>query len=174
MANNSNECPPGTKEYEIKPGDTIYKLANRFDTTISAIISANPSLDPDNLQAGQNICIPLQKRFPSCPEGNYYKINPGDTLDSIAKKFNISVDDLKEANPRVNPQNLRIGEIICIPLATPPVECPEGTSPYVVQKGDTFYSIAKKFNTTTKTLQKLNPNVNPVFLLVGQTICVPK
>ncbi|ADL12746.1 LysM peptidoglycan-binding domain-containing protein [Acetohalobium arabaticum] len=174
MVDDSRECPPNTEKYVIKAGDTLYELTQRFETTISALIGANPNIDPDNLQVGQEICIPLQERFPSCPEGNFYSIQPGDTLYKIAQRFNISVDDLQEANPRLDSQNLNVGEIICIPLATPPVECPESTVEYQIQAGDTFYEVAKRFGTTVEELQRLNPDVNPDALLIGQTICVPK
>jgi LysM repeat protein len=50
-------CPGGTL-YTIRPGDTIFALAQRFGTTVQAIIAANPGIDPLNLQIGQVICIP--------------------------------------------------------------------------------------------------------------------
>lgn len=167
------DCPPGTEEYIIKEGDTLYKLAQKFETTIPALIGANPDIDPNNLQIGDALCIPLQKEFPSCPEENYYRIQFGDSLYKIAQRFNISIDDLKEANPRLDPQNLQIGEIICIPVAVPPVECPEGSTAYIVQAGDTFYSIARKFGVTVNDLEAANPGVDPTGLLIGQRICVP-
>jgi LysM repeat protein len=170
---NENNCPPGTEEYIIKEGDTLYKLAQNFSTTISALIGANPNIDPNNLIVGDNLCIPLQAEFPSCPEENYYRIKARDTLYKIATKFNISVDDLQEANPKLNPDNLNLGEIICIPVATPPVECPEGSTAYLVQRGDTFYSIARKFEVSVEDLQEANPEVDPTGLLIDQKICIP-
>ncbi|AGB40993.1 putative glycosyl hydrolase [Halobacteroides halobius DSM 5150] len=170
----NRDCPPNTKAYVIKAGDTLYELAQQFDTTVPAIIGANPNLDPDNLQVDQKICIPLQERYPSCPEGNYYKIKTGDTLYEIAQRYNISVADLKEANQRVDPQNLKVGEIICIPLATPPVECPEDSITYEVKRGDTFYSIAREYEITVDQLREANPNINPNALLIGQILCIPQ
>ena len=169
----NRDCPPDTEEYIIKEGDTLYKLAQKFETTISALIGANPNIDPNNLTVGDLLCIPLQERFPSCPEENYYRIQAGDSLYKIAQKFNISVDDLKEANPLLEPPNLQIGEIICIPVATPPVECPPGSTAYIVQAGDTFYSIGLKFNVSVEELKAANPEVEPTSLLIGQKICVP-
>ncbi|MFW5976398.1 MAG: LysM peptidoglycan-binding domain-containing protein [Bacillota bacterium] len=98
----------------------------------------------------------------------------GDTLYSIARRFDISVDDLSEANPFVTPETLQPGEVICIPVATPPTDCPENTRNYTIQAGDTFYSIANRFNTTVGELQELNPDVNPDSLLIGQNICFPE
>lgn len=51
-------CPPGTMPYTIRQGDTFYLLAIRFNTTVEAIMRANPNVDPNNLQIGQVICIP--------------------------------------------------------------------------------------------------------------------
>ncbi|MFW6006886.1 MAG: LysM peptidoglycan-binding domain-containing protein [Bacillota bacterium] len=167
-------CPPNTFSYTISSGDTLYSLARRYDTTVPAIISANPDLKPENLKAGQNICIPRQQRFPSCPEGNYYTVKPGDTLYGIARRFQISLDDLQEANPFVEPETLQTGEVICIPVATPPVECPEGAREYTIKAGDTFYSLAARFNTSVAEIQRLNPDIDPDALLVDQKICIPE
>ena len=170
---NGKNCPPDTEEYIIKEGDTLYQLADDFDTTVPAIVGANPGIDPDNLIVGDKLCIPLQEIFPSCPEGNYYRIQAGDSLYKIAVRFNISVDDLKEANPRLDPQNLKIGQVICIPVATPPVECPEGSTDYLVQEGDTFYSLSRKFDVSIAALREANPDIDPDNLLIGQKICIP-
>lgn len=168
------QCPPNTVPYTIKPGDTFYRLALQFNTTVPALISANPTVDQNFLRIGQQICIPRQPIYPACPEGNYYTIRSGDTLFAIARRFNISLGDLIEANPAIDPNRLFIGQVICIPLAVPPITaCPEAADTYTVQSGDTFYSIARRFNTTVALLRRLNPNVNPEGLLIGQKICVP-
>lgn len=51
-------CPAGTTPYTIKAGDTFYVLAIRFNTSVNAIIAANPGVNPNALQIGQIICIP--------------------------------------------------------------------------------------------------------------------
>ena len=51
-------CPGGTI-YTIVPGDTLFALAQRFNTTVQAIINANPGIDPNSLQVGRMICIPV-------------------------------------------------------------------------------------------------------------------
>lgn len=167
------KCPPNTVPYKTKSGDTLYKLAQRYNTTIEAIMSANPFLNPYYLQVGLELCIPLQKTYPACPEGNYYRIRPRDTLFSIARFFNISLDDLIEANPGIEPNNLFIDQVICIPLATPPIACPAGYTEHFVQSGDTLSSIAKSFNIPLEALMKANPGIRPEALLVGQKLCIP-
>ncbi len=53
-----SQCPAGTTPYTVRAGDTFYLLAIRFNTTVEAIMRANPNVDPNNLQIGQVICIP--------------------------------------------------------------------------------------------------------------------
>ena len=51
-------CPPGTMPYTIRSGDNFYDLARRYNTTVEAIMRANPGVNPNTLQIGQIICIP--------------------------------------------------------------------------------------------------------------------
>lgn len=167
------QCPTGTVPYVIRAGDTYFSLAIRFNTTVPAIIAANPGVDPNLLMIGQIICIPTRPQIPPCPGGNFYVIRPGDTLFAIARFFNVPLGTLIAANPGIDPNRLFVGQIICIPLVTPPVTCPPGTTTYTIQPGDTFFAIAARFNTTVAALIAANPGVNPNALLIGQVICVP-
>lgn len=51
-------CPAGTYPYEVQPGDSLWLLAQRYQTTIQAIAAVNPGIDLNNLYIGQIICIP--------------------------------------------------------------------------------------------------------------------
>ncbi|HZK35200.1 MAG TPA: LysM domain-containing protein, partial [Bacillota bacterium] len=117
-----SQCPQGTMPYIVQSGDTFYKLAARFNTTVEAIIAANPGVNPNMLMVGQQICIPGTTPPPTtCPSGTTaYTVRAGDTFFSIARAHNVSVDALIAANPGVNPDRLQIGQIICIPGTTPP------------------------------------------------------
>lgn len=170
-------CPTGTTPYIIRAGDTYYSLAVRFNTTVAAIIAANPGVDPNRLAIGQTICIPGTTPPPpvTCPTGfTTYTIVAGDTLYSIAIRFNTTVAVLLQANPGINPNALFIGQRICVPGTTPPpVTCPTGFTTYIIRAGDTLYSIAIRFNTTVAVLLQANPGINPNALFIGQRICVP-
>jgi L,D-transpeptidase ErfK/SrfK len=114
----NRQCPIGTSPYEIKQGDTLAGIANRFNTTIEAILLVNQGIVPENLRIGRVICISQEKAQQTvCPMFNSYVIRKGETFGSIAKSFNISLQSLLNANPTVVPENLYEGLVICVPVA---------------------------------------------------------
>ncbi|HQE02391.1 MAG TPA: LysM domain-containing protein [Bacillota bacterium] len=167
----SGLCPNGFL-YTIQPGDTFFLLAQRFGTTVQAIQQANPAADPNNLRIGQVICIPTAPAPPQCPNGFLYTIQPGDTFFLLAQRFGTTVQAIQQANPAADPNNLRIGQVICIPTAPAPPQCPNGFL-YTIRPGDTFFLLAQRFGTTVQAIQQANPGVNPDNLQVGQVICIP-
>ena len=57
-------CPQGTRSYTIEAGDTLWLLSQRYNTTVEAIMAANPGVNPTNLFIGQVICIPRDRPQP--------------------------------------------------------------------------------------------------------------
>ena len=164
-------CPAGSFEYTIRSGDTLFSIANRYNTTVNAILAINPGLDPNNLRVGMVICVP-EGGTPTPPcDGVYYVVRAGDTLYSIARMYNTTVAKLMEANPGVDPNNLRVGQMICIPRMSPPLQCPGGTI-YVVKSKDTLSSILLKLNISIMDLMEGNPDINLEKLSVGQELCI--
>ncbi len=104
-----------------------------------------------------------------CPANHYpYIIQPGDTLDLIARRLEISVSRIMSANPGINPYNLRVGQTLCIPACLPDL------TPYIIQSGDTLYRISQRFNVSVASIISANPGVDPNYLRVGQRICIPQ
>lgn len=125
-------------------------LKNNWETLAEAVVKALASY----------IGVPY-----SVKGDNYYIVVKGDSLWSIAKKFNTTVDKLKELN-NLTTNNLSIGQKLVV-SSTPP-----STSTYVVKKGDTLYNIAKMYNTSVDELLSIN-NLSTPNLSIGQTLKLP-
>lgn len=118
----TKECPQNSLPYIVREGDTLYKIALSYTTTVEKIMAANVNLNPYNLNIGQIICIPLPgEDYPACRTTNYYIAQEGDTFFSIAQKFGVDVDELINSNMGVMPENIYTGIILCIPVAPSPV-----------------------------------------------------
>lgn len=98
-----------------------------------------------------------------------YTIKEGDTLSSVAAKFDLSIDSLKWANPSINWQKVKPGVVVSVPPVTGVV--------YKVKPGDTVYSIAKKFEANAQGIVDFPMNTfsnDETFALVaGQTLIIP-
>lgn len=116
------QCPSGSVPYIIRSGDTLYGIASDYNSTVQAIITANPGINPERLLVGQQICVPLSiQMYPSCPTTNYYIVRPGDTFDSISNYFNVTTTQLLYSNYGIDPNSLYVDQILCIPVAPSPV-----------------------------------------------------
>lgn len=170
-----NQGPPACERgtlYTIKPGDSLYGLARRFNTSINAIIAANPGINPTNLQLGRPICIPVTPSPGPCPGGFPHTVTIIDTFYSIARRFGIAIAALAAANPGVDPNRLQIGQQICVPApAPPPAPCPGRN--YTIQPGDTLIGVARREGYTLDALITVNPGINLNALQIGQIICLP-
>lgn len=104
-----------------------------------------------------------------------YTVNEGDTLYSIAEKYDLPVSLLMKVNEIDNPYNLQIGTRLCIPgtedqLPSTPEPCEKK---HTVKAGDTLYLIAKMHNIKLDALMRANPDIDPYNLLVGTELCIP-
>lgn len=174
-SNYYRQCPGNSTSYTVRPGDTLYRISQTFDTSIQSIVDANPGLNPGLISVGQQICIP---RAPvgnsTCPIGTIaYTVQRGDNFYKIAEKFNVTVGEIITANPGINPTAIAVGQQICIPQRKPGVKFCTSQNYYVVAAGDTFYSIARKFNVSVQALEQINPDANPNAMFVGQVLCIP-
>ena len=99
-----------------------------------------------------------------------YTISEGDTLYSIAEKYELPVSLLMKVNDIDNPYNLQIGTRLCIPGTEE--QLPHRT--HTVIAGDTLYLIAKKHGVRLDSLMRANPDIDPYNMLVGTILIIPE
>ena len=165
--------PRVSEEYIVQRGDTLWNISKKLDTTVDELKKLN-NLNSNLLFVGQVLKVPS---YESATDTNVtYIVKKGDTLYSIASSFNTTVNSLKELN-NLKSDSLSIGQSIIIPETTSVITPSEDEiinegSVYVVEKGDTLYSIAKKFNTTVDKIKNTNSIVNDI-LTIGMNLLIP-
>lgn len=151
--------------YTVKKGDTLYSISKNQNIPIDIIIKLN-NLTSSNLEIGQQ--LKLKSDSNNSSNKNQYIVQRGDTLYSIALKYNTTVDKLRKLN-NLNTNTLTIGQILVLPIENDIDEY----DIYVVKKGDSLWSISRKFNIDINDLIELN-NLKDLTLQMNQSILVPK
>ena len=162
--------------YKIEAGDTLSKIAQKFNTTTQVILSLNTLPNPDNLTVGQELKIPGDLPV-DLGGARGYTVQQGDTLSKIAVKFGVTVAAIQELNKLANPNQIYPGQTLQIPGGSAPAAAtpaPNATPrTYTVQQGDTLSKIATRFGVTLQALQAANNLQNPDMIYPGQTLKVP-
>lgn len=149
--------------YTVKSGDSLYKIAQKYNTTVDEIKRLN-NLTSNILSVGQVLKLPTTSSETPSSNTVDYTVKSGDSLYKIANQYNVTVDAIKRAN-NLTTNTLQIGEVLRIPLGT------SRETTYTVKSGDSLYSIAKKYNTTVNRLKELN-NLSSNLLNIGQILIV--
>lgn len=158
-----------TNTYVVQKGDTLYSIANKLGTTVSELKKEN-NLTSNTLQIGEVLLIPTKEIYEE--EENIYIVKKGDSLYSIANKYNTTVEELKRIN-NLTSNILSIGQVLKLPSdKANNVEKEENTISYTVKKGDSLYSIARKYDTTIDRIKDLN-NLTTNLLSIGQVLLIP-
>ena len=186
IPNSSGTNPNNMFMYTVQKGDSLYKIAMKYNTTVNDIVSLN-NLKSTNLTIGEVLRIPetyTKEEDMILPEYINYTVKKGDTLYSIALNNNISVDARKKDNSLTS-NNLNVGQVLKIRIMQDSGDVQEcfgedytpsettNTITYTVQKGDNLYNIAKKYNTSVTAITNLN-NLKNNNLSIGQVLKIPK
>ena len=132
-------------------GDDVNLIKNNWEDLAEAVVKA----------LANYIGVPYSLN----EESDYYVVKKGDSLWSIAKKYNMTVDELKSIN-NLKSNLLSIGQRLKIK------ESNDNQNIYIVKKGDTLYKIANMYGTTVDNLKALN-NLKNNNLSIGQKLIVP-
>ena len=167
-SSNTSSNTGATNTYVVKSGDSLYSIARKYNTTVDEIKRLN-NLSSNVLSIGQVLKIPSSSESSNTSSNtgatNTYVVKSGDSLYSIARKYNTTVGEIKKLN-NLSSNLLNIGQVLKIPSGS-------STNTYVVKSGDNLYSIARKYQITVDELKKLN-NLSSNLLNIGQVLKVPK
>ena len=149
--------------YTVKRGDTLWSIARRYGLTVNQLKEVN-NLKNNALSIGDLLYIPSKET--ETVTKDVYTVKKDDTLYSIAKKYYLTVDELKQLNNLTN-DTLSIGQKLYVSK-----EAPQTEIEYNVKKGDTLYSIANKFKVSVDNLKIIN-NLKNNIISIGQILKIP-
>lgn len=204
-----------TIKHTVVSGESIYSIAKKYDVSESDIYELNPKSKGNLLQLKTVLIIPNKKSkstdkkdISSSKTSNaeMHIVEPGESLYKIAKKYDITLEKLKELNPDVKPESIQIGDKIIVvakkeiakpkPQPQPTVTAPTqkadvvvntstvnidnnlcfdelGNQVHTVSKGETLYRLSKKYKVSVKDLEEMNPEII-ANLPIGYEVIVKK
>ncbi len=162
--------PKVTTTYTVVSGDTLWKIAQKHNTTINDIIELNQLDLNKSLMIGQVLQLPVTKDL--LESGNIiHVVQSGDMLWKIAHMYGVTVNAILLANNLSDLDYLRIGQKLIIPAGQPKEETRQDI--YVVKSGDTLWKIAQTNGVTVNDLVHANQLDSGSYLSIGQTLVIP-
>ena len=158
----------GSGYYVVKKGDTLWNIAKNNNISVDKLKEIN-NLASNSLSIGQVLLVNDNSNNDITDDSNnslndYYTVVKGDTLYSIANKYGLSVDELKNYN-NLTSNTLNIGQKLLVSKR-------DNLNMYIVKKGDTLYSIANMYNVSVNDLKSVN-NLVSNNLSIGQELIIP-
>ena len=182
------------KTHKVEPKETVYGIAKKYGVTQEELYKANPTIEKNGLQIGDVIIIPGAKDNQTKVENNqpkvenatnyedenfiYHTIQAKENIYQLTKKYNVSEQMLKNLNPKQIESGLKVGDVIRIPkdkkIVSTPITTNSNSENYIVGKGETLYSLSKKFNVSVDDFYAENPTLQTAGLKDGMEIIIPK
>ncbi|TRX15985.1 LysM peptidoglycan-binding domain-containing protein [Flavobacterium franklandianum] len=160
--------------HKVEKGETISQIAQKYNVTPYDIYQLNPDAQ-GGLKPNSILLIPKKGNAKkTIAKVITHKVEPKETLFGIEKKYDVSNEALKKANPDLEKLGLQIGQTLVIPsntVAKTTVSTPEKVVYHIVFPKETKYSIAKKYGITIEELEKRNPEIIPN-LAIGQKLII--
>jgi len=170
--------------HTVNPGETLFSLSRKYGVSQGDIIKNNPHT-ADGLKAGEAIKIPapepeplprnIRNRTSSNRRVEVHTVNQGETAYSIAKRYAVTVNDLVESNPGLDPARIEIGQRILIPrdlvgsstqseidsdfsqYTEALSEVTDGWNYHLVKKDETLYTLTRRWEISEDSLRLYNP-----------------
>ncbi len=179
--NSKTDQTPKTITYKVKKGESLFTISKEYNISVEDLKASN-KLTGNGVQVGQELkiiqialVVPAMTKAESTPKTIAYKVKKGESLFTIAKDNNITVEDLKAAN-KLTSNNVQVGQELKITqltttstTTTAKTDIAPKTISYKVKKGETLLTIAKDNNINVEDLKAAN-NLTKNYVKVGQEL----
>ncbi len=171
------EVYPLLQVYTVRPGDSLWAIAQQFGVSVQSIIDLNNPPYPNRLTPGQSLIIrtdaeaPEEPAEPEEPAFQEYTVRSGDTIWQISRRFGVSMQDIIDLNNITNASRIYPGQVLRIPVPTQPPA--PGQRVYVVRPGDSLWTISRRFGVSIDDILAANDLANPNLIYPGQELIIP-
>lgn len=188
------EARANYKHHRVKKGDTLGAIARKYNVRMQDVVALNQLKNPRMLSLGQDLILPLNKKFSRLPKRELaddykrsrrkiYRVRSGDSLWSIARKFNVTEKQLRVWNRLGWSNTIRPGQVLAVSkkgVRPPRKKVAKYTGPtkkmiYQVKDGDTLWGISRAYRVATDQIRRWNNLKADHILRPGQklTLQVP-
>ncbi len=186
------QLPPDQRaryhRHQVKSGDTLQLLARKYRIRVDDIIALNKISNPRAIQIGTNLILPLKEGFTQLPVNELtdsyvrsrrrtYRVRNGDSLWSIARRFDVSEKQLRVWNKLGWSNLLRPGQVLAVskPGVRTVAKAAKKAGPtrklvYEVMPGDTLWGIGRQFDVATDEIRRWNALSSGHILRPGQKL----
>lgn len=169
------------RRHKVQAGETLTGVANRYRVSIAALRQAN-GMHTGMLRSGQDLLIPVAYAADTRPgprrgcdgERVVHRIGAGDTLWSIARRYQVDVNQISACNPGLAGSTLAVGRTVYVfrPAEATAVADATRREIYTVRVGDTAWRIAQNFGVSLEQLQRWNGGLRTQSLKPGDRLTV--
>ncbi len=158
--------------HRVDPKETVYSISRRYGATVLEVVEANPSA-ASGIEVGAILKVPYQRKASLPAAQRTHTVAAKETLYSIAKMYNLSVEELKTLNNLTN-NTLEVGQVLVLkggttPTAIPRVRTKVLSSTHTVAAKETLFSIAQQYQVTVDQLKAWN-NLPSDEVKIGQML----
>jgi lysozyme len=166
--NKASSSSNGNIKYTVRAGDTLSKLAMKFNTTTSEIKRLNGLRNSNYIKKGQTLTIVSGSGSKSSGLMKDHIVKRGETLGGLAVKYGVPVSSIMTANNLSSAHLLKVGQHLMIPTSSD-----VNMESYTVKEGDTLTELAQKFQVDPSDIEKSNSLANSDYLRTGQRLSIP-
>lgn len=186
------EGDAGLTIHVVQRGENLYRIAMRYNISVAELTRLNNIVNPASIQVGQRLLVPSSE---GQPIETTHIVRAGETLRSIAQRYELTIDELVAWNSLENANNIYIGQTLRLnaPLDAAPVvadgaiedlglvsRSADQSAPssdaarvHTVQRGETLFNIALAYGLTVNELARANSITDPTRIFSGQQLIIP-
>lgn len=163
---NPSPEPENTTTITVRWGDTLSELAIKYNTTVARLVELNNIANPDLIYAGATLIVPSSISGGSTSDEEIYIVKYGDTLSKIAIEYGTTVNAIASVNNIQNVNLIYVGQKLIIPVN----RYETNHVIYKVKRGDTLWSLSRRYGVSIATIVRLNRIGNPNLIYIGQNL----